>query len=130
MYGGHRAMLFVHQQDRDAVRRLNGHQMSRGVFEERIAISQQARPAARRNADIGMDLMHGCGSWWRRVARAESMLQPPQFLQRTDAVDVLGIFVKHYAGFWTWAIMTCSLNCSSMDSSRRTSVGLFTSVVI
>ena len=57
MYGGHRAMLFVHQQDGNAVRGLDGHHMSGRVFEQGIAIAQQARAAARRHADIGVDLM-------------------------------------------------------------------------
>jgi hypothetical protein len=96
MHGGHRAMLFIHQQDGDAIRGLDGHQMSGRVFEQRIAIAQQARPAARRYADIGMDLMQGGSLGSRKcVARAEAVLQPRQFFQRTDAVDILRIFVKH-----------------------------------
>ena len=66
-----------------------------------------------------------------RKAGAESMHQPRQPVELRDAVNLARILVEHgYAGFWIWAMRTCCRKLSSMDSSRRTSVGRFTSVVI
>jgi hypothetical protein len=96
-------MLFIHQQDGDAIGGFDGYQMSGHAFEQRIAIAQQARSAARRHADIGMDLMQSSEprvvSQIRCMTRAEAMLQPGEPFERTRAVDILGIPVKHYAGF-------------------------------
>jgi len=132
MHGGHGAVLFIDQEDGDAVRRLDGQEISGCVVEQGVAITEEAGAAARRHADGGVDLVQGGEAVRRagRVAGAESVVQPGKTFQGPGAIDVAGVFVEHYAGFWIWAIMTCSLNCASMDSSRRTSVGLFTRVVI
>src|ERR1039458_7797461 len=66
------------------------------------APSTSAQMSAR-SADIGMDLMQSSEprvvSQIRCMTRAEAMLQPGEPFERTRAVDILGIPVKHYAGF-------------------------------
>jgi len=103
VYGGNCVVLFVYQQNGEAVRSFDCHEMSGSVFQQSIGIAQDASPATRRDADIRMDLVQGgnlavlCEIG--RMARAETMHQPRELIKRTGTVNVLRISVKHYAGF-------------------------------
>ena len=56
MHRGYRLVLFIDQQNGQAVRGPDSHEVSGRVLEQGIALAQHSRPAARGLADIGMDL--------------------------------------------------------------------------
>ena len=135
MNRGDGAMLVVHQQNGHAVGRLDGDHRAGTVFEQCVALPQNAAAPVGIDDDGGMDLLDG-GEILEpggdvAVTRAETVDQPRQLVEFRNAVNLSGILVEHdYAGFWTWAMRIWLLNSSSIDSSSRTSVGRLTRVVI
>jgi hypothetical protein len=97
--GGYGVMLFVHEENREAVGSFDGDEVSGGVFEERVGIAQDAGAAVRAEANGGMDLMD-CGelgvvSDSGSVAGAEAVFEPGKGIEGAGAIDVLRVLVEH-----------------------------------
>ena len=92
VYGGYRAMLFIHQQNGQAVRRLHCRQMSGFVLQHGVALPQHSRSSMCCYALIGMYLTHGDESGVSgeigRVPRPEPVLQPHEAVERTRTVKL------------------------------------------
>jgi hypothetical protein len=99
------ALARIHHQNRDTVGRLYGNELSRRVLDQGIAVTERARAASGINHNVRMDLMKrgqvSTTTETVRPASAETVHQPIEGFQSFDAIDVLRIFVEHYAGFWT-----------------------------
>jgi len=102
---GDGAVARINHQNRDAIGGLDGDEPSWCFLDQGITVAERARAPAGVDDDIGMDLMK-CGQIATtaetvRPTRAETMHQPVEGFERLNAIDVLRIFVEHYAGFWT-----------------------------
>ncbi len=135
MHGGDGAEALIGEEDRQAIGGLYRDHGARCVLEKRVAFAENAGAAGGGDALGGMDLFES-----RQIVEErgdigepgpEAMDQPREGVEFGYTIEVLSVLIEHdYAGFWIWAIRTCCLNSSSIDSSRRTSVGRLTRVVI
>ena len=131
----------VHQENRDAIGRAHGEPSAGDIRHECIPLAEAARRSPGVQANIGMDLLEagqvrplvpGQRTGWcrnrapaTRVPAGEEPGRPAGSSFWKSATTP-----AYAAGFWTCAIRICCLKSSSIDSSRRTSVGRLARVVI
>ena len=99
MYGGDGAMAAIHQQNRHAIGRLDGDYRAGPVFQQRVALTQNAAAALGIYHGGGMNLFEGGEifkpGWNIALARAEAVNQPRQRVELSGTVDLAGILVEH-----------------------------------
>ncbi len=136
----HGARPSICQEDWHAVGSAYAYSGAHSASYQRVALTHPSLAALSPQADVRMNLFEG-GDGLLLIPPggepgAEPVLQPGKVKPGYGAVYMLRVLAKmprhgdYAAGFLVWATMIRCLKSSSIDSSKRTSVGRLVSVVM
>ena len=121
--GGDSSSIRRDNQDRHAIRGLDGEPHAGFSRNERVAFGRLAAPRDvdhQRGVDLLESPQRAVGSG---VARSERVFDARQRRQSRRAIACVREKETQATGWATWATMTCFLKSSSIRSSKRTSLG-------